>query len=399
MFDLCFSARGGPATAADAVHDVSDLEVVEQYAAALQQSFEQLISDEFRWLVWAGETPHGDRGTRDVRLGDLGINFYGAAMSGASVMPYLALSVRSFESTPEAAARRRAATVAHELVHLLQFETTTYRFWPSKGLWGLGDPNWWMHEATAIALEAALCSEDPECYPMLWDWATSPQRSLESDLIGFLAAPFVMFLMQALDRRWPAELYRVTSEQVPSMRGTEIINHVFQTQRPGGLPLAAVSGDDWFASRYCVDAGLLGASETLLDSRIGKVVGSRAMADVFTGSRIAEAAGNLSVDHLGCRYFQFVPPENSARLQISVIPDQPEGWECFRGEFVLVGHDGQRLGQQTLSRIEDRRCLTASVNFPRNEVAFGLLVVANCGFGTGWPRFDQLTFHLSAECE
>ncbi|MFM9959678.1 MAG: hypothetical protein ACKV2Q_00430 [Planctomycetaceae bacterium] len=94
--------------------------------------------------------------------------------------------------------------------------------------------------------------------------------------------------------------------------------------------MAAVSGDDWFASRYCVDAGLLGTSDTLLDSRIGKVVGARAIADVLTGSRIADAASNLSVDHLGCRYFQFLPTESSSRFQISVVPDQPEGWECER---------------------------------------------------------------------
>ncbi len=394
-FEILFLERTG---SDDLVRDaVSDTRVVDECAAALVSSFSALTSPRFGWQDWAivGSATAMCR----VKLKLLGPMTFGAAISGnvglGNAESYMVLNIRALESSRQAAISRHRATVAHELCHLLQFETATYRHWPAQGRWGEDDPNRWLHEASALAIEAALCDDSPECYHFFWEWATTPSRSLDADDAGGFAAPFLMYLMRTLPEgdRLPADIYRVDPQTVPDMGGTDLLDHVLKSR---GTRLAAVSGEECFASRFCVDAAFVGTPDSLLDPRIRDVVGSRCVTDVFDRLPVQDAATECPVDHLGCRYFQFRIPPASRGLRVTVSPRQPEGLSSLRGELVLVGQDGRKRRQETLVRqgTESVLCVDLPVDPQAEELA--LLVIANCAWGAGANRWDRQTFSISA---
>jgi hypothetical protein len=397
QFEISFIERSGAGELAR--HAVSDARVVDEWAEALASSFSALTGSRFGWRELDGGVSVAAAEMWRVKLKNLGPKILGAAIAGCVGMggaeSYLVLNVRALESSRPTAISRRRATVAHELCHLLQFETAAYRHWPAQGRWGLGDPNWWLHEASALAIEAALCDESPECYPLLWDWATTPSRSLDADDAGGFAAPLLMYLMRTLPDgdRLPADIYRVDPQAVPNMGGTDLLDHVLKSR---GTRLAAASGEECFASRFCVDAAFVGTPGSVLDQRIHDVVGARAVTDVFDRFPLDAAATACPVDHLGCRYFQFRLPPASRGLRVTIRPQRPEGMNILRGELVLVGPDGRKLRQKTLGRVEDASVLSAEIPIDSQFVEFALLVVANCAWGAAANRCNEQTFSISA---
>ena len=159
QFEIAYVERSGPSGLAQ--HAVSDMRVVDECVEALAASFSALTSTHFGWRDCNSSAKAA--ATCRVKLKNLGPRILGAAVVGTAgtgeAESYLVLNVRALESSRQAAISRRRATIAHELCHLLQFETAAYRHWPAQGRWGLGDPNWWLHEASALAIEAALCND------------------------------------------------------------------------------------------------------------------------------------------------------------------------------------------------------------------------------------------------
>lgn len=392
-FEIAYFERIG--TEEFAAHAVSDLGVVDEVTDALRLAFVKLVSPPFGW-----RSRNQDASTTcRVKLKNLGPKILGAAITGnlgtGEALPYLVLNVRALESNRQAAISRRRATIAHELCHLLQFETAAFQYWPSRGRFGLGDPNWWLHEASALAVESAICHESPECFPLFWEWATIPSRSLDVDDAGGTAAPFLMYLMRALPdgSRIPADLYSIEPRSDASMSGTDLLEAVLKSR---GTRLAAVSGEDCFASRYCVDAAFVGSSDSLLDPRILDVVGPRCIADVFERFPVQSAGLRCPVDHLGCRYFQFRIPSTQHGLRITVAPDLSRGPNMLRCELVVIGHDGRKLRQETLIRRESDSSLEIITPVDPRTDGLALLVVANCAWGSDARRYDQQTFSISA---
>jgi|GEM_PF-1404037 hypothetical protein len=394
VFEMFYSERIGNFSSSDSLNGVVSLDTVDQYESALVESYSHLTASRFRWKSWQ-QLPAAAAETRHVATVDLGPNFFGAAITGASARPYMTLSNRAHEVCRERALNRRKTTVAHEMVHLLQFETEAFRFWPDQGYWGEGDPNWWLHEATARAVEARLYPDQTDCWALFWDWATQPENSIDSDPGGMFAAPLMLYLMQTVSDSVPADIYALNQQQVDSMRGCDMIARALENR---GLTLAATTGPDVFASGYCVAGGLEAADNSGLPSQIGKTVGPRVRTDVFSRYPVRKAAGKSPINHLGCRYFEFRSLPDTGRLEVSVLPDSSSERECLRGELVPVLGNGQ-LGEQVTLKPSSSGDLRGAVSGLSEDVESVLLVVANCGYGEGWMAFDGQTFSLNASLE
>ena len=152
--------------------------------------------------------------------------------------------------------------------------------------------------------------------------------------------------------RFPSEIYRIDPKTVPSMGGTDLLDHVLKSR---GTRLAAVSGEECFASRFCVDAAFIGTPHSVMDPRICDVVGSRCVTDVFDRFPVQEAATECPVDHLGCRYFQFGTSLAFMRLlrEFQLIGESPSTSEWLRRSVVF-----QSAQQRTLRHAKSRECLT-----------------------------------------
>lgn len=419
LFNVYFCERNQSFELQHGRHSVAGLFVVNQYAEALRSVIQLLNSPSFNWNVWT--TSDGSLTARSVAVFDLGPGMQGAAVSFPRKMPYLVLNARS-PDLPEMAMRRRQAIVAHELVHLLQFETPTYQYWSSRGRIGEDrDPNWWLHEATALAIETELSPKPAASLPLFWDWATVPEVSAEGphDPYGTLMAPFLIFLGRRHGWKLLSDLYRVTPNEVASMRGTDIlawtISNVLQEKhnslqsavrevgQQSGTPdshsvgLSKTDADPTSLEaqflEYCVDAAFLSEGETVLPKALYETVGGRALTDRFESYPVSAAATNAAIDHLACRYFEFLPTTTSDRLSVSITLNRTDDMPVFRAALVTVARNGQR--QLTLMTANTNG-FTGSAPFRAKECSRAVLIVANCAYGFGWANHQLCRFTIDA---
>lgn len=375
------------------LHGVPRIDVIDEYESALSVSWTQLTSAEYGWPGIGGPDANLPR---DVLVFDLGPNYFGAAVDPIGDRSHLALNSRTLD-VPEVAQYKLRAVAAHELVHLFQFEMPGYQYWPLKqGRAGEDrDPNWWLHEATALAIEAQLADTGPSvCSPLLWTWATSPERSIDSDVGGTLAAPFLLYLMRKFGTDLLSELYRVTENEVSGMRGCEMIACVLERR---GLELASNEEVDCFGSGYCVDAAFIGEGETYLPGEWRDIAGPRALSGRFEAYPVVMTEFAFPINHLGCRYFEFAPTTSSRRLEIIVEPQRMEDLAVLRCEAVVVNRDGSRK-QSQLTR-EDSGEQAAVVDFDYENVSRVVMVVSNCAYRPGFPRHEKLQFRIRASIE
>ncbi len=374
---------------------VADLETADTFVEALKYAFPLLTEPKCGWRSWDESLP------REVAVRNLGPSRYGLAAIDGRSAPYMVLSPIAFDPTPDSTIRRRQSTVVHELAHLLQFETNLFLHWHKAALGS--DPNWWLHESVALAVERFVYPDQPSSYPRFWEWATRPELSLESDPDGNLAAPFIQFLTTRLEPSFVPRLYDTTQDQVPSMRATEILDWQLQQR---GLHLASDCADEPSVFiDYCVDAVLLGVTDTFLDSGIGEIVGPRAISDAFRAFPVRDAGRNMPIDHLGCRYFDFIPPKlgHVANLVVEVFPRPEPTTErkrnALHGELITISNDHRRITRNALSSSRDGQLTGIVPDFGVETVHRVILVLANCAFGPGWAYHDGLQFSISARLE
>lgn len=391
-FDLFYAVRNAGHAAAGARHGVAQEGVIDDYLESLVSSYQRLCSPEFGWTSWADDAG-GE--SRDVAVLDLGRNLLGAANAFGTAKPYLALSCRPHESTAEAARRRRAATVAHEIVHMLQFETPAWRYWPEQNRWGTGDPNWWLHEAVALATEALIEPDSPGWYSWLWDWATMPERSLEWDSSGCFAAPLLIYLMQSLNSRFGSDLYSIRAADVPGMRAASMLAWLIETREKRSF--ASATARQCVFADYCVDAGVLGIiHDSVLDPHIAAIAGPRVRTDVFEAYPVKDACQDKPIDHLACRYFGFRPNPCGSRLEITMTPDDSVRQRLLRGELVVVSHDLAIRNRISLVPTITGIFKAVVDGFSMKNVDHALLVIINCGYGDGWAECDGIRFRINA---
>ena len=395
VFRLRFNRRDGGQVPPDAKDGVGDLGTVEVFADALAYAFPRLTdAATFGWRTW------GDSQPCEVAIRSLGPSRNGLAVIDGRTAPYMVLSPLGFDTDPDAMRRRRQATVVHELIHLLQFESSLFQCWHQTRIGT--DPNWWFHEAVALATECLVYPDRPPSYSRLWQWATQPELSLESDHDGNLAAPFILYLMKRLDSPLIARIYDSTSDDVDALRAVGLIDRELAQL---GLTLAtdAINQEALFID-YCVDAALLGIDNTVLDSRILDIVGPRATSDVLRSYPIRSGA-SMPIDHLGCRYFDLLPAATDAAVSLIVeVTPRPENSGSFdrnalRGELVVISKDRSTVSRKTLAAQPEGHLSASVAGFTPESIERVILVLANCAFGSGWAFKDGLQFTVSARVE
>ncbi|MDA0807181.1 MAG: hypothetical protein O2983_00085 [Planctomycetota bacterium] len=393
MFRVRFSRRVNSVSESMRRHGIIHESVVNEYCEALKQHYRVLcgLDSDYHWAPLT--LP--DQLACPVILQDLGSGLMGAATTDGMTSPYLALSTRSHEATPSLASRRRANVVLHELVHLLQFQTQTWNYWPQRDCWGLADPNWWLHEAVALAIEAESGIAPVSWYPWLWNWATKPQTALDADSHGACAAPFLQFLIRRFGRSIASSIYRITPSDVASMRATKVLAHTIrQTVDPQNVE----SVSDIFQSvflDYCTDAALVGSGAATMDDAITQVVGQRMRTAVFSEFPVHWSDPSAEINHLACRYFEFVPPENKVCLKVSVTPEASESLPVVVGSLVALSREDQVLSSARLCRSLSVGELSNSIPL-NNQTSRVLLTVANTAHGTGWAQHDMARVSITA---
>lgn len=395
VFELIYCRRSGAGSAADRTRGVSDDGVIEEYANAIQQHYVMLCGNEFQWRRLSTE---GQTLCRAV-INDLGSWMMGAAMVDrnlSSSSSSLTFTSRCHEATVQAAEKRRRDVVLHELVHLLQFETDTWRYWPLKGRWGISDPNWWLHEAVALAVEAELAQEYVSWSPWLWTWATMPHLSLESDRNGALAAPFLCFLIRKYGHTFPSSIYRLSRTDVPSMRGTDLLARAVND--------AALSDPEHTISQsfgdvyleYCTQVGYeQSASHQGADSR-WRIVGTRMRTEYFEQLPVDWKDDSAGIDHLGCRYFQLDLRKGVRVFVVRVNANNPLLCKALFASVTLVNESQNEMQVINLTKDSDGMMVTCCVVANHSD-SVAILTVANASFGSGRALSDGMTFQIRIE--
>ncbi len=389
------SAQFGP----DARNGVYSEELVSVYSSALKHCYCQITGTTFGW-----KPASTNRAVRtDVVIRDLGPILCGVANPNwcrAMNRPRnanIALTCRPHANSSDAVVQECFATVAHELVHLLQFDTTTWQFWPKQGRIGYAhwarrnDPNNWLHEATAFALEAILCEKDVvDWHRLLWDWATRPELGMDSDPYGLLAAPFIVYLTRKFDPRIVADLYQVTDAEVPSMLGADLIAHCV-ARRSRSSPVESLNS---IFVKYCVDVAL--PDQSGFDSSIERLVGPRAVTEIY-GDYPVKQNTTYVIESLGCRYFHFARPKNNDPLKI-VVSEASGRAETLRARLISVSPDEPNTEGEAFSHDSVTGHLELKTNaLSKGSCEYGFLVVANWLHEAGAARSRAAEISVSVD--
>lgn len=179
------------------------------------------------------------------------------------------------------------------------------------------DPNWWLHESSALAAETVLVPHYKTAFCRLWDWAVKPQQSMDTDETGHLALPFILYLMDTFSTKIPARIYEASVEDCPSMLAVEVLSQQ--------LTKIGTNFETAFLN-YCVAVApeLPGRREWLLE--LDQIVGHRSYRERFKDYPINDI-NDVPVHHLGCRYFRFKPDTTSSKHSIEL-------------KFVEISHPG-----------------------------------------------------------
>ncbi|MCA9061515.1 MAG: hypothetical protein KDA96_00570 [Planctomycetaceae bacterium] len=319
-----------------------------------------------------------------VVIRDLGPGLEGAAVTGGSAEPYLAFNCRPVLSDPDAEQIRLGNVALHELVHLLQFATETWKYWPARGRWGLNDPNWWLHEAVALAIEATAGESVALWFPWLWDWAVSPHVSIESDSSGSAAAPFLMFLINRCGPSLPAMIYSLTPGDVVSMGAADLLDHAISR-----VDSSRNLADEFLT--FCTHAGLLGVNGCELDPLIETVVGRRAR--TARHSEVGTQQWNTdggSIEHLACRYFEFVP-RTGTRCRVEIADAAAATRSSIKATCTVIDRNANAIRSVHQVPVTENEPATT---ITLRDGEWLLTTVVNTAFGSGWATKNQPRFSL-----
>lgn len=373
--------NGGPA-----IHDPENgipyQSIVHDVRTSIDDFYPRLTS-EFGWSGWP------DDSIRDVTVRDLGPGMYGVAALEGRDMPYIVISPRVFDATRELSQLRRRGTVLHELIHLKQFQTPLFLHFYKPLKYNSWDPNWWLHESSALATEVIGIPEYPIAFRKLWEWVTRPHLALDTDKDGHRALPFLLYLMNEIALDLPASLYRYSPDQTDSMLATDILSSELAGR---GLDFQKV-----FLGYCAAVAPQTGPMPDWLEPIIS-LLGRRSFSERYQHYDVHSHCG-WPIEHLACRYFRFAPPNSgepnqSLEIRITEINHHPE---LLLGQIDIV----DEVASEKKQPIHLQRCgneLTGVIRqFNRRNIKNAVLTIANCGHGTGWAKYNDLRFKLSAK--
>lgn len=374
-------------------HSVGQPRIIDEYVQHLSDAYQELTSTNFGWAP-------KNKDPIDVKIGNLGSRMLGLAAPDRYSEPYMALSSRPHAVNDEIARNKRFHTVVHELTHYFQYQTPVWRYWPDAGKVGKSDPNWWLHEAVALATESLIPYQhqaSPSWYTWLHEWVTHPHRSLTLDRSGSFGATFLIYFMNQFHSRFGAQLYSLTENDVPSMEAPDMID--FLSKKEAGIPLATVHQERCMFSDYCTEAGLgtqYGDGLKFLDKEIFQINGQRSRSAIFTEFPISNAAAGDAIQHLGCRYYEFQPQYENKRLLVNLRPLAANDAMSLKAKLIVIPKTENFVETEFLSPSGNNELMAEVPNFDPNEIETVLMVVMNTWYGNGWTNNNDLRYSISA---
>ena len=377
LFDIRYRQRNPREGRGLAREGVQDESVVEEYAEALLRAHRTLSATAYGWPALS---------RLPVRVYVAATNVCGSAYRAAGgALARLLLSNMGHEPSRVAARRRRRATAAHELTHLFQFELVCGRNWQ------------WLNEASATAMERVVFPGSLDHFRFLPPWVAWPEETI-TDFPGYRSCQFIYYLIHEVARNVVSEAYRIGRDG-PGLQPIEALAQAVEALAP--VRFAAATGPDVFGSGYCIDAYFLAdPNSALYNVNLHRRFGDRFVSESFVSYPVAGAASGDPIEHLGCRYYRFYPPDGADALAVTVnLPDGPAR-TCLRGTLIAALPDGHAGGRVTLQRSRGERSMSGRMGgFVKGALDHALLVVANCTWQAGYDEADQLTYSISADVE
>ena len=160
---------------------------------------------------------------------------------------------------------------------------------------------------------------------------------------------------------------------------------------PPRLAFCSADVDNVFASGYCLDAYFLydpngkGHEKGVMERFTG-----RAVTKTWPFSRLpAKEEAPFSLPGLACRYFRFLPDQQSRQLTVTIRPRNGRLISTIKAELAFAApHDGYYVPSSKVSATKAGSGCTEShvcqlQNFSRQTCDHAVLMVTNCAIGLG----------------
>ncbi len=354
-------------------HGIVDMSTIDHYADALERGYPLLTSPRFGWRGFESSF------VREVGVRDLGAAHHGIANPDGN---YLVLASRPFKPSLAQQSLERFSTVVHELVHLLQFESPLFRKWFSLAATMLHDPNWWLHEAVALAMEFKIGNNPGPMITRLWDWATQPSRSIDSDQLGFRGLPLALYLMDRFGDDFLSKLYFAPLDDNPHPRAADVLAGLLPTtDRNRAAPFEGLFLD--YASIWSP------GNESMPDwaKEIVRLIGYPARTCVAIDSGTSSHRFS-PIEHLGFRILELETARDTPiALKLQHVRSAQSQTSLAARLFPSI--DATRIdGVPT----DDGRALV----FPSMQLTGNSsMVIANTAYRAGWAMDDKSEIELS----
>jgi hypothetical protein len=347
------------------------------------------------------------------------------------LIPVLALPSRYSEPMAEAEEERAQASAVHELSHAFNSKYLSYRRLGPNGLESVpGLYTWarswlWLDEGMAVAAESEVLPEISDWLRFTLEWVDRPERSLDDSQAAYQSVMFVRYLTRImasrrdfgfLTRVWPKSAS--VWDPVPSEAGPRrfaAVTALDEAIRELAKPLVFCDHQvpDVFASGFCFDSYFLHESGTFgHEPQVFNRFGRRAVTRTWPMRRGTLAAQGAEESYelpgLACRYFRFLPPSDTGRLEVRV---RARGGHALKAELALarVGDEGCLRQTRTTARREtvagDDVLVCEQGSFSQRTCDHAVLIVTNCdvtpagdehAVPSGYPH--RVNFTVDAKC-
>lgn len=311
--------------------------------------------------------------------------------------PMIVLPCRNQEPTHDGFVQRAVAEAVHETAHVFNFTSR-----PST-IRRNNDPWTWVDEATAVTLERLVLPMNPDCLRYAMRWTDEPETPLDAAGFWYASFPFMTHLVRR-DPQFGRQLWKGASAS--RQRPFEILSSLMGgAGRPYDTPdpefVEAML--DFFVTAYF---SWEQTSWSFLPDVVSRY-GTRNLTESFvlSGTNEVQASGDVSIDHLACRYFRVIPRAKHRGLTVKIEftnrVDRPKLQVAVRP----VNLDYPSPSFNRLVTPESTHDHTVSVSCaiePSNVdgIDHYIVVVANCGVCAddgrpGTVHDDRRNFSLS----
>ncbi len=366
-------------------HGITNAGTIDDYEHGLRLGYQHLTT-RFGW-------PELEEGfSQDVAIRDLGIGRYGLANPDG----YMVFTSRALEADSSMATRHRRSIAVHELVHVLQFQSPLFQYWNKKLMLAGDDPIWWLHEATALASEFLAGQFRDRMIPKLWDWANTPHKSFESDLLGYRALPFLLYLMGRFGRDFPSRIYYGRAGEPTQLDAPDSIDSLLNSMASNNqdLDLATVFLD--YAVLWAMPRRSLPRWSKVILHVVGRPTRSRCQID---GAGLQFKI--QPIEHLGFRFVELDlhanPTPMISRLSISHVSKYENSKRLvLKGRILIEGRNGKLLS--TIQGIpKDDRCVFEIPQLEPGLIRRATLVIVNGAHGNGHLREEKSEIKMAIE--